>query len=128
MIELQNADDVTLEQLWLTGASVGIYATPGSDSDRLTVRQMVVYGNSYRGILLHASNDQTTIQNSTFYGVPGGSGADEQPYAIYLEGTDALVSGNTITNSQYSGIEVYGARTIVSGNRCADAIASDKSA
>jgi hypothetical protein len=70
VFELQNADDVTLEQLWVTGASVGIYAAPGSDSDRLTVRQMVVYGNSSRGILLYASNDQTTIQNSSFYGVP----------------------------------------------------------
>ena len=73
VIELQDADDVTLEQLWLTGASVGIYAAPGSDSDRLTLRQMVVYGNSSRGIVLYASNDQTTIQNSTFYGVPGGT-------------------------------------------------------
>jgi parallel beta-helix repeat protein len=99
---------------------VGIYAAPGSDSDRLTVRQMVVYGNSSRGIFLHASNDQVTIQNSTFYGLPGGSGADDQSNAIYVEGTDALVSGNTITNSQHMGIQVHGARTIVSGNQLAN--------
>ncbi len=118
--ELQGADDVTLEHLWLTGASVGIYAAPGSDSDGLTVQQMVVYGNSSRGILLHASNDQVTIQNSTFYGIPGGSGADDQGNAIYVDGTDALISGNTITNSQYAGIEVQGARTTVSGNQLAN--------
>ena len=37
-----------------------------------------------------------------------------------MDGTDALISGNTITNSQYAGIEVQGARTIVSGNQLAN--------
>ena len=51
---LQNADDVTLENLSITGAYEGIYASASSDSDRLTLRRLNVFNNANWGIELDA--------------------------------------------------------------------------
>ena len=65
VFELQNADDVTLENLSITGANQGIYASASSDSDRLILRRLNVFNNANWGIELDASNDQATIEDNT---------------------------------------------------------------
>ncbi|MEX0642950.1 MAG: right-handed parallel beta-helix repeat-containing protein, partial [Pirellulales bacterium] len=57
VIELVNADDVTLDHLSLTGGNLAVYAASGSDSDRLTLSNNDIYGYGH-GVWLENTNDQ----------------------------------------------------------------------
>ncbi len=115
-IELQNADDVTLDQLQVTGSWYGLYAGADADSDRLTVSNCVIGGHRWQGLQLLASNEFAVIRDSTFYGVPGGSELDDQLYGVGVYGNDAQISGNTIRDHASTGLTVTGLRHVVSGN------------
>src|SRR5262249_27351574 len=114
--ELAGATGVTLDHLWITGGSVGGYAGPGAGSTRLTVSNSTVYGNASMGIDLEASNDLAILTNNAFYGVPGGSNADDQSIGLNISGANgATITGNTAHDSD-SGIEASGTGMVVSGN------------
>ncbi len=66
VIELQNADNVTLDRLTIRGGSVGVLAANGSDSDNVTITNSVLTGNTGYGILLDSSNDFGKVLNNTF--------------------------------------------------------------
>ena len=66
-IELQDADDVRIEYLEITGAGTGVYASATSDSDRLAIANSRFIANTI-GVQLEATNDQATIGSSFFDG------------------------------------------------------------
>lgn len=111
VIELQNADDVTLSRLGITGGSYPAYAANGSDSDRLTISDCDIYGN-VTGIDLEASNDDAVITNNhihdlTHFGATG----------ILVGGARATVSGNAIVgNLDQYGISLSGSQDTATGN------------
>src|SRR5262245_46695970 len=113
-IELLNADGVTIERLSATGGLYGIYAGLAADSDYLTLRHIVAFGNLDSGVRLEYSNDHATIVESQFH--------SQQRHGIYVDGDDALVAGNTAFNignsfsTQGSGISVRGSRSVVENN------------
>ena len=109
VIELQNADDITLDRLTITGGSRGVSAISTSDSDRLTVTNSQFTGNSSAGIWLETSNDFVTVQGSTFSNTSSNYGA-------LLYGSDSVVSTNTFTGIGIQALEVDGPRSLVSNN------------
>ncbi len=109
-IELQNADDVTLDQLTIRNAYHGVFASNTSDSDRLSVTNSYFVSNFYTGIYLDPTNDFATLQNNRF-------DLGSTYYAALLYGSDSIVSTNTFTNNGFYGtIEVRGARSLISNN------------
>ena len=117
VVELQNADNVTLDHLRITGGYQGIYASNTSDSDHVTVSNSVIYGNYDRGVWLDTGNDFATITANEVYGIPGGTNVDDQYRGIYLAGTDGVVSNNLVHDGYYEGIFVNGLRNQVTGNQ-----------
>jgi parallel beta-helix repeat protein len=115
VLELQNADNVTLEHLWITGGYFGVYASPSSDSDDLTLLDNTIYGNAYIGVYLQGTtNDHATITGNTFYGLPA-SGNTDQNYGLAVDYGDSLISGNTFHDHASYGVSV-GAKATVTGN------------
>jgi parallel beta-helix repeat protein len=113
VIELQNADQVTLDRLQLMGGSHGIFANSTSDSDQLTVSNSLVTLNPQFGIYLDTSNDFLTVSNSSFVGSPDQT---QQNHHIWAHGTDALIDHNFFTRAGFDAIQVRGARTVVNDN------------
>lgn len=111
-IELDNADDVILSHLTLTGAYSGVFAGGSSDSDRLVVRNSEIFGNASYGIDIGVSNDvaliaENRIHHNTITGV-----------RLVGNGT---VRDNIVLDQQSSGIDVSTSvatsTIVVSGNR-----------
>jgi parallel beta-helix repeat protein len=116
VFELQSAPRVTLNRLGVRGGYWGIHAGYGSGSTDLTVSNSTVFANYETGIWLDASNDRATLVGNTLYGIPGGTGDDNQPYGISLNSADNTVANNTAYDHAQTGITTRGARTTVSGN------------
>ncbi len=57
VIELVNADNVTLDRLTIRGGATGVYAANGSDSDNFTLSNSIITGNSSYGVYLDQTND-----------------------------------------------------------------------
>jgi hypothetical protein len=101
-IELQNADNVTLRRISITGAYVGILADSASDSDNLLIDHCKVFGNQYSGIRIEITNDSPQITASEVYGIPGGTTSDNQQDGISVRGSnDALITGNLVFDNSY---------------------------
>ncbi|MFM8584048.1 MAG: right-handed parallel beta-helix repeat-containing protein, partial [Planctomycetaceae bacterium] len=110
VIELAGADDVSVSRLTLTGAQFGVYAGSTADSDRFTLENSTLTGNTLGGVYLASTNDQPTLSQNR---VVGGSRD-----AIFTEGADALIVGNNVSQSGsgYAGIYASGIRTRIRGN------------
>ena len=121
VFELQNADNLQLDHLSITGGYIGIYAAYNSDSDGLQLTNCQIYDNSYYGIDLETGNDGAQIQGSRFWGTWGGASDDDQPGAIVVRCNDTLISGNIVFNTHSTGIDVStGVRNQVIGNTLHD--------
>jgi hypothetical protein len=116
VVEMAGADDVTLDGLRFTGGAVGIHAASNSDSDRLTVKNAMVFQNSTTGVQLEASNDFARITNNIVFGMPGGPAFDDQFTGIVMNGTDGVIENSTVFNNRRDGIIVNGARSQVRNN------------
>jgi parallel beta-helix repeat protein len=58
VFQFAGADDVTLDQLTIRGGYVGVYLPTNTDSDRITISNSVIQGNSNWGVLVEQTNDQ----------------------------------------------------------------------
>lgn len=141
VIELNNADSVTLDHLALTGGFYGLFAGSGSDSDNAVVTHSEIYGNASEGIHIEASNDaiqiidNNTIYDNAFHGVSingNGTVANNVFYGNASSGISAstaqasdllTISGNRLLFGQGTGISVTSfssVRSAVSGNIVSD--------
>ena len=67
VVELDNADDITLANLQLTGAHTGVLLRNGSE--RAIVRDSVIYENDVNGLFIEdAASKGGLIENNVFYG------------------------------------------------------------
>ncbi len=112
-IQFQNADDVTLQNLTITGAYSGIYAASNSDSDGLIVRDSVIRLNANTGIWMEPSNDNWTVTGSEF---DGGLARNQQYYHMWLVGGRVLVENNEFKNTLYEAIRLTAPQSVVSNN------------
>jgi Ca2+-binding RTX toxin-like protein len=96
VLELIDADDVTISHLGITGGQIGIFADSDSDSDHVTIRDSEIFGNSDAGI---------------HFGFETGTGNRNEA---------ARILNNRVHDNHASsfsvGIIARGPRTIVSGN------------
>ena len=113
-----NANGVTIDQLRLTGAEIGIIAPDGSNSDNLSITNSQIYGNSYAGVYVGTTNDNWTVTGSKLYGKPAGSTSDDQQYGMYWNGGSVghLIQGNEIYDHATTGLHQPMPGTIVSQN------------
>ena len=116
VFELDDADDVTLDHLHITGGQYGVFADSGSDSDGLVVSNSTVFGNDRGGIEVRTGNDVALITGNSVFGIQGGVGTDDQDSGIKVQGTDAQVIDNVVFDSRTTGINVTGVRGVISGN------------
>ncbi len=86
MFYLNNADNVTISDVSITGAEHGIHASTSSGSDFFTLRNSEVYGNSRHGVYLETSNDDTLFENNVIRNHSG-------DYGLYLRGWRNEISG-----------------------------------
>jgi parallel beta-helix repeat protein len=111
VIELVNADGVTIRRLTLTGGRYGVYAGPNSDSDDVTVSDNVIYGITGTTISFNAGlgafSDRAIVSGNTIF-----NNLD----AIWLEGDGDVVRGNQIYDNGGAAITVTGANAVVEAN------------
>ncbi|MBI1397472.1 MAG: tandem-95 repeat protein, partial [Betaproteobacteria bacterium] len=97
VFELQGASDVTLSHLSVTGAQTGIWASNTANSDRLTVEDSAIYGNTGAGVSMDTSNDAVTFRNDLVHN-NGSTG-------LYLRGAGDLVDTSQIYGNAQWGID-----------------------
>jgi parallel beta-helix repeat protein len=110
VVELDNADGVTIDSLSLTGGYYGVYASEDSHSDGVTLQEGRVFDNLRTEIFLRTSNDDVTIRNTEVFDIAN-SGYD----GIYLEGNQVTLSGNVVHDHR-DGMVLRGRRNQVFGN------------
>jgi autotransporter-associated beta strand protein len=125
VFELAGAQNVTLDDLTITGGSCGIYAASTADSTYLTVSDCQLYGNANDDIFLDASNDHALLSGNTVYDAPtgisvAGSGDTVSGNTVYATATGiysylttagvagVTISGNTVYDNSSAGIYIYG--------------------
>ncbi len=117
---LQNADFITLDQLRLTGAEIGLFAADNSDADDLTITNSQLYGNSYAGAWIGAANDRWNFTSNKIYGLPGGVTTDDQSYGIFYNSSNSTVGHRIVNNEIYdhgnTGIFRVSSQTLISNN------------
>ncbi len=115
-VELLGAKNVTLQNLALTGAEVGIYGGRKANSTGLIVRDGEIFANQTDGIFLDLSNDRAQIVNNRIYGIRGGADEVNQDFGIQIVASDAIVRLNRVFDSARTGIFVRGGHTLVEAN------------
>lgn len=110
VIELSDADDITIDHLVITGGEYGVYAALNSDSDRLKVSSSRILGNAADGVRLESGNDLIEVVGSMIYG--------NQLSGIYLADTSqSVIAHNLVYSNTQSGIYLAGtSRSVVSEN------------
>ena len=114
--DLRGATGVTLDHLSITASEAGVFAANNSASHDLTVSNSVLFGNNNHGIYLGPGNSRASVLNNRLFGIPGGASADNQMTGIQVDGADAAIAGNEVSNFVNSGISVQGLRAAVTGN------------
>ena len=74
-IDLQGADDVTLNRLTITGATGGVHTAFNMHSDRLTVSNCDISGNGRTGIDIENLNDDAHLLNNIVHNNQDGQGS-----------------------------------------------------
>jgi parallel beta-helix repeat protein len=119
IFELNNADNVTLDRLRLTGAYDAVFANNISDSDGLTVSNCQIYANNRSGIYLDTTNDQPAFTGNTLFGdQTTAADSDDQDYGIFNKGANPMIVNNTSLDQDLYGIYVEAAQSQISGNNC----------
>lgn len=90
-IEINGANDVTIQNLSMTGAETGLAAFAGA---RITIVNSVAFDNAVQGFYLNPDINVATIQNNTAYGTAGNANTDQHT-DFYLRGNNVLIDGNT---------------------------------
>ncbi len=104
VFDLQRADDVTIDGVQMTGAAAGINQFQTGGSDRFTLSNSRIFGNSLYGLNLDGATEFATITGNTVFGIPGGSINDNQSSGgIIVFGADATISNNTVFDHATSG-------------------------
>ncbi len=116
-IDIQQAPNVTIDRLSLTGAYHGINIADGSQSSHVTISNSTIFGHLNRGISIGSSNNHAVIVNNTLYGVPGGTNTDDQSTGLFTQTAhDLTISGNRVFDSANENLRVTGERITLSGN------------
>ncbi len=114
VIELAGAEDVTIENLTLTGGAYGIYAREAAGSHRLTVRGTTLAGNGIAGLWLDSGNDHVTVvDNRITAALPSSTGP--RAHGIVIWGTHATVEENTVREHSGTGLSVT-SESVVANN------------
>ena len=108
-VELVDADDVQLESLQLTGAYHGIYAGNGSDSDRVTLRNLSVYENAFAEVNAQQTNDNWVIEGSLI------SDSASNQDGLLLAGEQSIVRNSEIFGHA-RGLNLTGGQNLIEGN------------
>ncbi len=120
VILLEDADDVTLESLSITGGSYGVITSTSSDSDNLTILNSRIYENTLDQIRLQTTDDGLTVQDSEVFGIAG-----TNHVGISASGSQVTLIGNDVhTNDRGIHLFAIGATPIadltVTGNTVHD--------
>ena len=116
VFELQNADNITLDDLFITDAYAGVFAGSTSDSDNVTLSNNTIYANSNAGVDFETGNDNLIATGNTVYGVPGGVSTDNQTFGFYLPASGATLSLNQIHDNNNYGIYLNAASGLIANN------------
>ena len=120
VLELAGAQDVTVENLTLTGGRHGIYAGAGAGSHRLTVRGTTLAGNGFSGLRLEQGNDHVIVADNRIEAtLPSSTGL--QNFGTVIWGPHATVTGNTVHGHGGAGLVVRDESVVahnwIEGNR-----------
>ena len=98
VFELIDADDVTIADLSMTGANIGIFAELDADSDGATITGNRIFRNSVDGVRLERDNDDALIEDNEVFrqGTTG----------IRVESDNPVVRRNRVYDNQNTGIIV----------------------
>ncbi len=99
VMELRNADNLTIKNLRLTGGYYGIFTSNTSDSDNVTIRDSWIYNNAFGGILLDITNDNPSVIGNTLFGSKTSAISGSQLQGITLNGLNVGVYDNVISDS-----------------------------
>ena len=119
-IELQNANNVTLSNLNITGAYDAIHTTSTNSSNassHLTVTNSSLFANADAGINIDSYSDHATLGNDQAWGLPGGATtSDDQAWGIYVLGPSASINSRTAHDGTNTGIYAMGDGSVLTAN------------
>ncbi|MFM8323512.1 MAG: right-handed parallel beta-helix repeat-containing protein, partial [Pirellulaceae bacterium] len=107
VVELADADDVTISRLTLTGGQYGVYASNSADSDRFRLENSMVTGNS-ANIYIDYSNEDAAFVGNTISNSPG--------WGIDISGERGRVQGNDVYGNR-NGIRAFTYSNVTLANR-----------
>ncbi|MCA9061773.1 MAG: right-handed parallel beta-helix repeat-containing protein, partial [Planctomycetaceae bacterium] len=119
VFQFVGGDDITLDQLEITGGQWGVVALDGADSDRIRVTNSDIHHNAVGGLYTGISNDApqfigNEISNHSQFGLQ----------LIYVNGT--IIRNNQIHDqATATGIQIFGDYTAFAGNLIQNNIVSD---
>lgn len=116
VFEFQGADDVTLDHLAITGGQYGIYAG-NVESDRVTVTNSDIYGNTLDGLSFSVGNDALRMLGNRVHG-NSQRGLDLAGSAALIEDNEVFGNGNYGIYANYSG--AVASRIVVRDNQVHD--------
>ena len=110
VIMLAGADDVVLDHLSLTGGSIGISATPGVLSERVTVSNADIFGNSSVAIYMEGGGAEAfTLRDSRIHD-------NDQGFVFnYIKRLEVL--NNEVFNHRVRSISGNAGSALISGNK-----------
>jgi parallel beta-helix repeat protein len=115
-IQLEQATNVTLDHLTLTGGQDGLYADNLSGSTGLTLSNSVVDGNNADGVFLDTSNDGATLTGDTIFGDDLSYSSNAQPNGVVINAANAKLTGNTAFDAQGVALYVSGPGDVLADN------------
>ncbi|NBB77971.1 MAG: LEPR-XLL domain-containing protein, partial [Verrucomicrobia bacterium] len=121
VLELIDADNVTVENLSITGAETGILADRDNDSDGVVLRNNEIFGNDRYGVEIDRGNDNWTLVANEFYGLPEGSNFDQDLGVLGSNHSGTGLRNNVFYNHRSDGLRLSGVRDIhFEGNESRD--------
>ena len=100
---------MTLNQLQITDAYDGVFASNTAGSTGLTISNTTISANNLYGVFLDSGNDHATLTGNTVFGIPGSTG-QTQTTGLYLASNNDTVSNNTVYLNAGTGIAVSSGR------------------
>ena len=102
VFELDGAENVVIENLYITGAYDGIYS--GTSANGIVVENSTIYNNSNNGINISGNVNEVTLQDNNVRN-SGGNG-------IYLSGKRITITGNELYDNDKRGLVVENSQQV----------------
>ena len=114
VFDFEGANNVTIENVSITGAYDGVYASPSNDSEFITISGSAIYGNADAGINLTSTDGISGYFNINGHASITGNDIYDEPTGIDILGDYDAITDNVIHDDTQYGIDLYDGNCCIS--------------